>query len=121
MKAGIANLLEKIIEKIKFIFPENREIAQLVSQEIDAGSACFKVDWPLHDKSRPNKRSKQIWLVLNREFFEDYQGLTVIQKQDVINQACKWIEMQYTHFDDSNFEPQNRTSPKEIWHIPFIR
>lgn len=122
MKQEVYDLLSEIIEKVKFIFPVNREITPYPNQEIQADSACYKIDWPISDEERPNKRSKRIWLVISREFFDDYQGLTEVQKQEVINGACGWIEMKYKHFDASNLKHQDSAKPpREIWHIPFNR
>lgn len=122
MKHAVYDLLSEIIGKVKFIFPANREITPYPNQEIDADSACYKIDWPISDEERPNKRSKRIFLVISREFFEDYQGLTEVQKQEVINDACRWIEMKYKHFDASNSKHRDSIeTPREIWNIPFNR
>lgn len=121
MNQEASMLLIEIVKKVKSIFPEHAEIVPCDHDEnVCADNACYKIGWYSNDDpERKHKRSKQILLILSREFFEDYQSLNTNQKQAILGKACEWIKTRYKNFDSTNHEPRDHPPTKEIWFIPF--
>jgi len=96
------------IEQLRPVFPSEAEI-----ELHEANDPIITIDWPLrNDPHRPNKRSKQIMIVISREAIEDCQDF---DRAGIM--LKKIVENRYKDFEPDHDHSVLVSPPKEEWII----
>jgi hypothetical protein len=82
---------------------------------------CLDIDWKLGtDKSRPNKRSKKIRLIIPEETIEDYFNIVNDDHKTTFDQKLiSFITATIDTFDPEHDTPYGASTPIETIHLPF--
>ncbi len=108
------DLLEKWTELLKPIFPVNSEL----NTNPQSKDYEIWIDWKLGDDfSRPNKRSREIQLKIEREAVEDYLANNSTRRLEADNRLRCFVEKNYENFNPDHDEPLGKTVSVEEWVV----
>lgn len=77
-----------------------------------------EVDWKLgSDPARPNKRSREIRIILTQEFMEDYSDASVRAQHLTDEEVCSFVKTKVETFAPEHDAPRHIPPPSETWNI----
>ncbi len=109
-------LCAQFVDLIKDVFPNHAEFNTWCDGS--RMSCICRICWKLNDdKSRPNKPSKIILIVISHEALDDYNDGSTNEQQDAQERFKEFIKKKYSNFDPNHDTPKYQTPPTEEWLV----